>query len=58
MCKTMDNKHKKNYFYAYLCGHTIVDVYENNTITTKTNQLVDNPLHTEAPIDQQEFKTH
>ncbi len=54
----MDNKHKKNYFYAYLCGHTIVDVYENNTITTKTNQLVDNPLHTEAPIDQQEFKTH
>lgn len=50
----MDNKHEKSYLFAYLCGDTIVDAYENNnTITTKTNQLVDNLLHNEAPIDQQ-----
>jgi hypothetical protein len=54
MCKKMDNKHGKNYLFAYLCGHTIMDADgNNNTITTKTNQLVDNLLHNEAPINQQ-----
>jgi hypothetical protein len=50
----MDNKHEKNYLFAYLCSYTIVDAYENNTtITTKTNQLVDNLLRNEALVDQQ-----
>jgi hypothetical protein len=42
-----------------LCGHNIVDTYENiNTIRTKTNQFATNLLHNEAPINQQGIENH
>jgi hypothetical protein len=51
MHKIMDNKHENNYLFANLCGHTIMDTYENNIITTKIYKLAINFLHREAPID-------
>jgi hypothetical protein len=54
MRNIMDNKHERNYIFGYLCGHTIVDTYEDiNTIKTKTYKLVIDLLYSETPIDQQ-----
>ncbi len=45
MHNTMDNKHEKNYLFANLCGHTTMDTYENNIITTKIYKLAIDFLH-------------
>jgi hypothetical protein len=58
MHNTMDNKHEKNYLFANLCGHTIMDTCENNIIITKIYKLAIDFLHRQSPIDQQGIENH